>query len=119
MMEVLDDMSATLDQTLHEIATNVFPHPAVLQISNTNQSYVSLSDKTDLEVNLVESKTKDILVAPAIDEEAQKEAAHNSGASSCLIGFHEVFHNYKEQEVPIRTAGNTIYAAGIGSVGLH
>ena len=67
---------------------------------------------------MVESETKDILVAPAIDEEAQKEAAHVSGASSCLIGFHEVFHNYKEQEIPIRTGENTIYAAGIGSVGM-
>ena len=55
MMEVLDDLPATLDQILNKIATNEFPHPAVLQISNTNQSYVSLSDKTDLEVNLVES----------------------------------------------------------------
>ena len=71
-----------------------------------------------MEVNLVESESKDILIAPAIDEEAQKEAAHDLGASSCLIGFKEVFHNYKQQEIPIRTAGNTIYAAGIGSVGL-
>ena len=43
-----------------------------------------------MEVNLVESESKDILVAPAIDEEAQKEAAHDLGASSCLIGFQEV-----------------------------
>ena len=118
MMEVLDDLPATLDQTLNKIATNEFPNPAVLQISTTNQSYVSLTDKTDLKVNLVESETKDILVAPAIDEEAQKEAAHDSGASSRLIGFHEVFQNYKEQKTPIRTAGNKTYAAGIGSVGL-
>ena len=39
----------------------------------------------------MESETKDILIVPAIDEEAQKEAAHDSGASSCLIGFQEVF----------------------------
>ena len=70
MMEVLDDMPAPLNQTLTEIATNEFPHPAVLQISHTSHSYVSLSDKTVLEVNLIESETKDILVAPAIDEEA-------------------------------------------------
>ena len=118
MMEVLEDLTATLEQTMNTIATNEFSQSAVLHISSTNQSYLSLSDKTDLEVNLVESETKDILVAPAIDEEAQKEAAHDSGASSCLIGFHEVFHNYREQEIPIRTAGNTIYAAGIGSVGM-
>ena len=62
MMEVLEDMPAPLDQTFTAIATNEFPQPAVLQqISNTSQSYVSLSDKTDLEVNLVESETKDIL----------------------------------------------------------
>jgi hypothetical protein len=57
-------------------------------------------------------------LVPAIDEYDQKEAAHDSGASSCLIGFKEVFHNYKQQQIPIRTAGNTIYAEGIGSVGL-
>ena len=70
---------------MNTIATNEFPQSAVLHISSTNQSYVSLSDKTDLEVKLVESESKDILIAPAIDEEAQKEAAHDSGASSCLI----------------------------------
>ena len=67
---------------------------------------------------MIESKRKDVLLVPALDEEAQKEAAHDLGASSCLIGFKEVFQNYKEQQIPIRTAGNTIYAAGIGSVGL-
>ena len=47
-------------------------------------------------------------IAPAIDEEAQKEAAHDSGASSTLIGFREVYHDYHEQVIPIKTAGNTI-----------
>ena len=67
---------------------------------------------------MIESEKKDILLAPALDDGAQKEAAHDSGASSCLIGFKEVFHNYKQQQIPIRTAGDTIYAAGLGSVGL-
>ena len=67
---------------------------------------------------MIESEKNDILLAPALDEEAQKEAAHDSGASSCLIGLEEEFHNYKQQQIPIRTAGDTIYAAGIGSVGL-
>ena len=66
----------------------------------------------------MESDQKDILVAPAIDEAAQKEAAYDSGASSTLIGFRDVYHDYKEQVIPIRTAGNTIYAAGIGTVGV-
>ena len=43
-----------------------------------------------MEVNLIESDKKDALLAPAIDEDAQKEAAYDSGASSCLIGFKEV-----------------------------
>jgi hypothetical protein len=67
---------------------------------------------------LIESKKKHILLAPAIYEEAQREAAHDSGASSCLIGFKEKFHNYKQQQIPICTAEDTIYAAGLGSVGL-
>ena len=66
----------------------------------------------------MESDQKDILIAPAIDEDAQKEAAHDSGARSTLIGFRDVYHDYKEQVIPIRTAGNTIYAAGICSVGI-
>ena len=39
-----------------------------------------------IEVNLVESDQKDILVAPAIDEDAQKEAAHDSGPAVHLLG---------------------------------
>ena len=118
MMDVMDELIPEIDERIRTIATFEFPQSSVSDISQTTQSYVSLSEKTDVEVNLVENETKDILIAPAIDEEAQKEAAHDSGASSCLIGFQEVFHNYKQQEIPIRTAGNTIYAAGIGSVGL-
>ena len=72
MMEVLDELNPTLEQTIKTIATFEFPQSAVSHISITNQSYVSLSDKTDVEVNLVESESKDILIAPAIDEEAQK-----------------------------------------------
>ena len=75
-------------------------------------------NNTGIEVNLVENEQKDILLAPAIDEDAQKEAAHDSGASSTLIGFRDVYSDYKRQVIPIRTAGNTIYAAGIGSVGV-
>ena len=33
-------------------------------------------------------------------------------------GFCDVYSDYKKQVIPIRTAGNTIYAAGIGSVGV-
>jgi hypothetical protein len=87
-------------------------------LSQTNQIYVSIDDKTDLDVNLIKSDKKDILLAPALDEEAQKEAAHDSGASCCLFGFKEVYQNYNKQQIPICTAGNMIYAAGIGSVGL-
>ena len=75
-----------------------------------------MTTNSRIEVNLVESDQKDLLIAPAIDEEAQKEAAHDSGASSTLIGFREVYQDYHEQVIPIKTAGNTIYAAGIGSV---
>ena len=69
MMEVMDQNYTTLDQTLEQIASNEFTNPAVLQITQTNQNYVSLDCETDLEVNLIESEKKDILLAPAIDEE--------------------------------------------------
>ena len=77
-----------------------------------------MTNNSRIDVNLVESDQKDLLIAPAIDEEAQKEAAHDSGASSTLIGFRDVYHDYHEQVIPIKTAGITIYAAGIGSVGI-
>jgi hypothetical protein len=118
MIEAMESISAILDQSFKQLATNEFPNTKVLQITPTNQIYVSLANKTDLEVNLIESEKKKLLVAHAIDEEAQKEAVHDSRANSCLIGFKEVYHNYKEQQIPIRTAGNTIYALGIGSIGL-
>ena len=94
MMEVMDQSYSTLEKTVEQISSNEFIDPAVLQIMHTNQNFVSLDCETDLEVNLIESDKKDILLAPAIDEDAQKEAAHDSGASSCLKGFREIFHNY-------------------------
>ena len=39
MMEVLEDLTPTLEQTMTTIATNEFPQSAVLHISSTNQSY--------------------------------------------------------------------------------
>jgi hypothetical protein len=99
MMEVMDQIYTTLNQTLQQIASNEFTDTAVLQITQTNQNYVSLDCETDMEVNFIESEKKDLLLAPAIDQEAQKEAAHDSGASSCLIGFKKVFHNYKQQQI--------------------
>jgi hypothetical protein len=71
-----------------------------------------------IEVNLIESDRINILVAPAMDKDSQKEAAHDSGASSILIGFRDVYHDYKKQVIPIRTADNTIYAAGIELLGV-
>ena len=54
MMEVLEDLNPTLEQTIKTIATYEFSQSAV------SQSYVSLSDKTDVGVNLLESESKDI-----------------------------------------------------------
>ena len=85
MMEVMDQSYSMLEQTIEQIASNEFFDAAVLQIGHTNQNFVSLDGETDLEINLIDKK--DLLLAPAIDEDAQKEAAHDSGASSCLIGF--------------------------------
>jgi hypothetical protein len=107
-----------LDALLTEIVSTEQTSTTVSQIEQSAINYVSLTNNSRIEVNLLENDQKDILVAPAIDEDAQKEAAHDSGASSTLIGFRDVYHDYNEQVIPIRTAGNTIYAAGIGSVGI-
>ena len=119
MMEIIDHkLNNMLEQAIAQIALNEVTDTSVLQIAHSNQNFASLDGETDMEINLIENDKKDLLLAPAIDEDDQKEAAHDSGASSCLIGFKDVFHNYKEQQIPIRTAGDMIYAAGIGSVGL-
>ena len=117
MNETTNDVDA-LDVLLVEIVSSEQTSTPVLQIGQSAINYVNLTNNSNIEVNLVESDKKDILIAPAIDEDAQKEAAHDSGASSTLIGFRDVYHDYKGQVIPIRTAGNTIYAAGIGSVGI-
>ena len=56
MMEVIDELIPEMDKTIRTIANFEFPQSSVSAISQTNQSYVSLSDKTDVEVNLVENE---------------------------------------------------------------
>ena len=107
-----------LDVILDAIMPNDQTSTPVSQIGQSAINYANLTINSGIEVNLVESDQKDLLIAPAIDEESQKEAAHDSGASSTLIGFREVYHDYHEQVIPIKTASDTIYAAGIGSVGI-
>jgi hypothetical protein len=119
MMNAISDEVDALDALLTEIAFIEQTSTSVLQLEESASNYVCLTKNSEIEVNLVESKQKDILVEPAIDEDAQKEATYDSGASSALIGFRDVYHDYKKQVIPIRTAGNTIYAAGIGSVGVY
>ena len=117
MNAVSEEMDG-LDAVLTELVSFKQMSTSVSQIGEWSSNYACLTNDSELEVNLVENKQKNILVAPAIDEDAQKEAAHDSGASSTLIGFRDVYHDYKKQVIPIRTAGNTIYAAGIGSYGV-
>ena len=118
MMTELPNNVDALDALLTEIVSSKQTSTPVSQIGQSTINYVGLTNNSVIEVNLVESDQKDILVAPAIDEDAQKEAAHDSGASSTLIGFRDVYHDYREQVIPIQTADNTIYAAGIGLVGI-
>ena len=117
MNETTDNVDA-LDVLLAEIVSSEQTSAPVLQIGQSTINYVNLTNNSNIEVNLVESDKKDIFIAPSIDEDAQKEAAHDSGASSTHIVFRDVYHDYKEQVIPIRAADNTIYAAGIGSVGI-
>ena len=112
MMETLPDEVDDFDAILMAASTLEQQPMTVLQIVPTSTNYICLTNNDGIEVNLVENEQKDILLAPAIDEDAQKEAAHDSGASSTLIGFRDVYSDYKKQVNPIRTAGNTIYAAG-------
>ena len=118
MMKALHQEVNGLDALITEIVATEQTSTSVSQVEQSACNYVNLMNNLHIEVNLLESEQKDILIAPAIDEDAQKEAAHDSGASSTLIGFRDLYHDYKEQIIPIKTAGNTIYAAGIGSVGI-
>jgi hypothetical protein len=56
LMDIMEHISAALYQTLEQIATHEFHDPVVFQLSQTNHIYVSLVDKNDLEVNLIESE---------------------------------------------------------------
>ena len=87
-----------LDVLLAEIVSSEQTSTPVLQIGQSPINYVNLTNNSNIEFNLVESDKKDILIAPATDEDAQKEAAHDSGASSTLIGFRDVYHDYKEHK---------------------
>jgi hypothetical protein len=95
MMTAFSNEADALDAVITEIAAIDQSSTSVLQIGQSASNYVSLTKESEIEVNLVESNQKNILVAPAIDEDAQKEAAHDSGASSTLIGFRDVYHEYK------------------------
>ena len=100
MREIMDPNYNLLEQAIEQIASNEISDTAVLQIANSNHNFVSLNGETDLEINLIESENKNLLLAPAIDEYYQKEAAHDSGASSCLIGlrrFSTTINNNKSQ----------------------
>ena len=118
MMQEVDNEWDALDVILDDIMQNDQTSTPVSQIGHSAINYATLTNNSGIEVNLVESDQKDLLIAPAIDEKSQKEAAHDSGASSTLIGFREVYLDYHEQVIPIKTAGDTIYAAVIGSVGI-
>jgi hypothetical protein len=118
MMEVVPAALDVFDAILMAAASLEQQSMTVSQIGETSTNYICLTNKAGIEVNLVENEQKDIPLAPEIDEDAQKEAAHDSGASSTLIGFRDVYSDYRKQVIPIRTAGNTIYAAGIGSLGV-
>ena len=49
----------------------------ILEMRQSAVNYAHLTNNSQIEVNLVESDQKDIFIAPAIDEDAQKEAAHD------------------------------------------
>jgi hypothetical protein len=87
MMNAISDEVDGLAAVLTEIASLEQGSMSVSQIGESSISYACLTNKSEIEFNLVENEQKDILVAPAIDADAQKEAAHNSGARSTLNGF--------------------------------
>jgi hypothetical protein len=105
MMNAVSEEVDGLDVVLTELVSFKQMSTSISQIGESSSNYACLTNNSEIEVNLVENEQKDILVAPAIDEDAQKEAAHDSGASSTLIGFRDVYHDYKKQVIPIRTAG--------------
>ena len=102
MNEDANELDA-LDVLLDEIVSSNQTSTPVLKIGQSEANYGHLTNNFHIEVNLVESDQKDILIAPAIDGEAQKEAAHDSGASSTLIGFRDVYLDYQGVTTSIRT----------------
>jgi hypothetical protein len=99
MMNAISEEVDGLDAVLTDFASLKQVSTSVSQIRESSTNYACLRNKFEIEPNLVENEQKNILVAPAIDADAQKEAAHDSGASSTLIRFQEVYHDYKKQEL--------------------
>ena len=77
MMKALHQEVNGLDALITEIVATEQTSTSVSQIEQSAFNYVNLTNNSHIEVNLLESEQKDILIAPAIDEDAQKEAAHD------------------------------------------
>ena len=72
MMNAISDEVDALDAVLTEIASIDHTSTSISQIRESASNYVCLTNNSEIEVNLVESEHKNNLVAPAIDEDAQK-----------------------------------------------
>ena len=85
MMNAVSEEVDGLDAVLAELVSFKQMSTSVSQIGESSSNYACLTNNSEIEVNLAENEQKNILVAPAIDADAQKEAAHDSGASSILM----------------------------------
>jgi hypothetical protein len=71
MMKALPEELDEFDAILTATASLEQESMSVSQIGETSTNYICLTNKSEIEINLVENEQKDILVAPAIDEDAQ------------------------------------------------
>jgi hypothetical protein len=75
----------------------------------------------DPEADITKVSTKIDLVALSYKASAGKrgytKSLIDSGCNRHMLGNRELFQDFVETLIPIKTAGNTIYAMGVGTVG--
>jgi hypothetical protein len=120
--------------TYHDIAINYYFTDDLLSgedttkwpvVEATKDEYPSTTRNQDIaedpEADITKVSNKIDLVAMSYRARAGRrgytESLIDSGCNRLMFGNRELFQDFVETLIPIKTAGNTIYAMGVGTVG--
>ena len=95
------------------------------EVTATNEEYPSTSRNQDIvedpEAEITNVTSKIDLAALSFKARAGKRGCTrsliDSGCNRHMFGNRELFQDFVESVIPIKTAGSTIYAMGVGTVG--